>query len=69
MEVCGDFALEDWVEVAWIMGHIKHFISRLKNGSLCIGWVESKSSKPVNGRHGGRVQERHLGTCQCEAGW
>ena len=35
------------VEMAWIMGYIKHFDGRLKNGALYIGWVESKSGEPV----------------------
>ena len=48
MEVCGDFTLEGWVEMAWIMGYIKHFDGRLKNGALYVGWVESKSGEPVD---------------------
>lgn len=48
MEVRGDFTLEGWVEMAWIMGYIKHFDGRLKNGSLYVGWVESKSGEPVD---------------------
>ena len=47
MEVRGDFTLEGWVEVAWIMGSIKQFDGCLKNGSLHVGWVESKSGEPV----------------------
>ena len=48
MEVRGDFTLEGWVEMAWIMGYVKHFDGRLKNGSLYVGWVESKSGEPVD---------------------
>jgi len=47
MEVRGDFTSEGWVEMAWIMGYIKHFDGCLKNGSLYVGWVESKSGEPV----------------------
>jgi len=47
-EVRGDFMLEGWVEMAWIMGYIKHFDGRPKNGSLYVGWVESKSGEPVD---------------------
>ena len=48
MEVRGDFTLEGWVEMAWITGYIKHFDGRLKDGSLYVGWVESKSGEPVD---------------------
>ena len=48
MEVRGNFTLEGWVEVAWIMGYIKHFDGCFKNGSLYVGWVESKSGEPVD---------------------
>jgi fatty acid synthase subunit alpha len=49
MEVRGDFTLEGWVEkMAWIVGCIKHFDGRLKNGSLYVGWVESKSGELVD---------------------
>ena len=34
--------------MAWIMGYIKRFDGRLKNGLLYVGWVESKSGEPVD---------------------
>ena len=34
--------------MAWTMGYIKHFDGHLKDGSLYVGWVESKSSKPID---------------------
>jgi fatty acid synthase subunit alpha, fungi type len=34
--------------MAWIMGFIKHFDGRLKDGSLYVGWVDSKINEPVD---------------------
>ena len=34
--------------MAWIMGFIKHFDGRLKDGSLYVGWVDSKTNEPVD---------------------
>ncbi|KAJ2358849.1 fatty acid synthase alpha subunit Lsd1 [Coemansia sp. RSA 2618] len=49
MEAHGEFSLEGCVELAWIMGLIKHH-----NGPLAaigqkhyVGWVDAKSSEPV----------------------
>jgi 3-oxoacyl-(acyl-carrier-protein) synthase len=39
VEVRGQFMLEGWVQMALIMGCIKHFDCRLKNGSLYVGWA------------------------------
>ncbi len=36
------------IEMAWIMGYIKHFDGRLKDGALYIGWVDSKTAEPVD---------------------
>ena len=36
--------------MAWIMGFIKHFDSQLKDGSLYVGWVDSKTDDPVDDR-------------------
>ena len=30
------------------MGYIKHFDGRLKDGSLYVDWVDSKSGEPVD---------------------
>jgi fatty acid synthase subunit alpha, fungi type len=37
MEARGEFTIEGCIEMAWIMGFIKHFDSRLKDGSLYVG--------------------------------
>lgn len=34
--------------MAWIQGLIKHFDGRLKNGTLYVGWVDSKTGEPVD---------------------
>ncbi|KAL0065236.1 fatty acid synthase alpha subunit Lsd1 [Marasmius tenuissimus] len=48
MEARGEFTIEGSIEMAWMMGFIKHFNGRLKDGSLYVGWVDSKSGEPVD---------------------
>ncbi|EGN98830.1 hypothetical protein SERLA73DRAFT_168429 [Serpula lacrymans var. lacrymans S7.3] len=48
MEARGEFTIEGCIEMAWLMGHIKHFDGRLKNGSLHVGWIDAKSGEPVD---------------------
>ncbi|KAI0649410.1 fatty acid synthase [Trametes meyenii] len=48
MEARGEFSIEGCIEMAWMMGHIKHFDGRLKDGSLYVGWVDAKSNEPVD---------------------
>ena len=48
MEARGEFTIEGCIEMAWIMGFIKHFDDRLKDGSLYVGWVDSKTNDPVD---------------------
>ncbi|KAH7913599.1 hypothetical protein BJ138DRAFT_606981 [Hygrophoropsis aurantiaca] len=48
MEARGEFTIEGCIEMAWLMGFIKHFDGRLKDGSLYVGWVDSKSGEPVD---------------------
>jgi fatty acid synthase subunit alpha len=47
MEARGEFTLEGCIEMAWMMGYIKHFEGKLKNRSLYVGWVDAKTSEPV----------------------
>ncbi|RJE24442.1 fatty acid synthase [Aspergillus sclerotialis] len=47
MEAHGKFSLEGCVEMAWIMGLIKHHNGPLK-GQAYSGWVDSKSGEPVD---------------------
>ncbi|KAK0450204.1 fatty acid synthase [Armillaria borealis] len=48
MEARGELTIEGAIEMAWMMGFIKHFDGRLKDGSLYVGWVDSKSGDPVD---------------------
>lgn len=48
MEARGEFTIEGCIEMAWMMGHIKHFDGRLKDGSLYVGWVDTKTDEPVD---------------------
>ncbi|KAH9856627.1 fatty acid synthase [Lenzites betulinus] len=48
MEARGEFTIEGCIEMAWMMGFIKHFDGRLKDGSLYVGWVDAKSAEPVD---------------------
>ncbi|KAJ2630931.1 fatty acid synthase alpha subunit Lsd1 [Coemansia sp. RSA 1290] len=47
MEAFGEFSLEGCIELAWVMGYIKHFNGRLKNKQLYSGWVDAKTEEPV----------------------
>ncbi|KAJ7067175.1 fatty acid synthase [Mycena amicta] len=48
MEARGELTIQGCIEMAWLMGYIKHFDGRLKDGSLYVGWVDSKSGEPVD---------------------
>ena len=48
MEARGEFTIEGCIEMAWMMGFIKHIDGRLKDGSLYVGWVNAKSGEPVD---------------------
>ena len=47
MEAYGKFSLEGCVEMAWIMGLIKHHNGPLK-GKAYSGWVDAKTGEPVD---------------------
>jgi len=47
MEAFGHFSIEGCVEMAWIMGLIKHHNGPLE-GRQYIGWIDTKTSKPVH---------------------
>jgi fatty acid synthase subunit alpha, fungi type len=48
MEARGEFTIDGCIEMAWVMGFIKHFDGKLSNGSLHVGWVDAKSGDPVD---------------------
>ncbi|GCB23240.1 fatty acid synthase subunit alpha [Aspergillus awamori] len=47
MERTGDLSPEGYVEMAWIMGLVKHFEGD-QQGSPYVGWVDAKSNQPVH---------------------
>ncbi|KAJ2820991.1 fatty acid synthase alpha subunit Lsd1, partial [Coemansia furcata] len=48
MEAYGEFSLEGCIELAWIMGLIKHFNGTLKTtGTMYVGWVDAKTEEPI----------------------
>ncbi|KAI6144685.1 hypothetical protein BKA82DRAFT_26750 [Pisolithus tinctorius] len=48
MEAHGEFTIEGCIDMAWIMGSIKHFHSHLKDSTLHVGWVDAKTGEPVD---------------------
>ncbi|KAJ2838201.1 fatty acid synthase alpha subunit Lsd1, partial [Coemansia sp. 'formosensis'] len=48
MEAYGEFSIEGCIELAWIMGLIKHFNGTLKStGAMYVGWVDVKTEEPI----------------------
>ncbi|KAJ2107445.1 fatty acid synthase alpha subunit Lsd1 [Coemansia sp. RSA 922] len=48
MEAYGEFSLEGCIELAWIMGLIRHFNGTLRStGAMYIGWVDAKTEEPI----------------------
>ncbi|KAI6139701.1 hypothetical protein BKA82DRAFT_4452370 [Pisolithus tinctorius] len=48
MEARGEFTIEGCIDMARIMGSIKHFDSHLKDSTLHVGWVDAKTGEPVD---------------------
>ncbi|KAI5990824.1 hypothetical protein F5J12DRAFT_966299 [Pisolithus orientalis] len=46
MEAHGEFTIEGCIDMAQIMGSIKHFDSHLKDSTLHVGWVDAKTGEP-----------------------
>ncbi|RAL09957.1 trifunctional fatty acid synthase subunit FAS2 [Aspergillus homomorphus CBS 101889] len=59
MEAYGKFSLEGCVEMAWIMGLIKHHNGPLK-GKAYSGWVDAKSGEPVDDKDIKPKYEKHI---------
>ena len=47
MEARGEFTIEGVIEMAWIMGLIKHHSGALANNKTYVGWVDAKTGEPV----------------------
>jgi len=45
MEAKDRLTLEGCIEMAWMMGYIKHSDRRLKDGTLHVGWVDAFFSR------------------------
>jgi fatty acid synthase subunit alpha len=59
MEAHGIFSLDGCIEMAWIMGLVKHYDGEI-NGEPYSGWVESKTSKPISDVDVKRKYEDHI---------
>lgn len=59
MEAYGHFSLEGCIEMAWIMGLIKHFKGSIK-GKLYSGWVDFKTNEPVDDKDVKAKYEKHI---------
>lgn len=59
MEHMADFTQEGYIEMAWIMGLVKHFDGEL-NGSHYVGWVDSKTKESVQDDEFKRKYSGHI---------
>lgn len=59
MEAHGKFSLEGCVEMAWIMGLIRHHNGPLK-GKAYAGWVDAKTGDPVDDKDVKSKYETHI---------
>jgi fatty acid synthase subunit alpha, fungi type len=55
MENQGEFSQDGYIEMAWIMGLIKHFDGEEK-GSHYVGWVDAKTGEQV---HDSQIGEKY----------
>ena len=46
--------------MAFIMGLIKHFDGKLKDGKSYVGWVDAKSGEPVDDKDVRAHYEKHI---------
>ncbi|GAA6028849.1 hypothetical protein JCM8097_007429 [Rhodosporidiobolus ruineniae] len=60
MEANGTFSIQGTLELAYIMGLIKHFDGRLKDGSLYVGWVDAKTNEPLDDKDVKAAYEKHI---------
>ncbi|KAK0541971.1 fatty acid synthase alpha subunit Lsd1 [Tilletia horrida] len=49
-EARSELTIEDIIEMAWMMGTIRHVNGKLKNGKPYVGWVDIASNEPVEGK-------------------
>ncbi|GAA5878476.1 hypothetical protein JCM8547_005957 [Rhodosporidiobolus lusitaniae] len=60
IEANGTFSIQGTLELAYIMGLIKHFEGRLKDGSLYVGWVDAKTNEPLDDKDVKAAYEKHI---------
>ncbi len=60
MEAFGHLTNEGVIELAWIMGLIKHHDGQLKSGATYVGWVDTKSGEPVDDKDIRANYEEHI---------
>ncbi|KAL6717768.1 beta subunit of fatty acid synthetase [Lecanora helva] len=61
MEAFGEFSREGYVEMAWIMGLIKHFTGRLPGtNTQYAGWVDAKTGEAVDDDAIGQRYKSHI---------
>ncbi|ORX69116.1 thiolase-like protein [Linderina pennispora] len=61
MEAYGEFSIEGCIELAWIMGLIKHFSGdHPATGEHYIGWVDTKTLEPVRDRDVKAIYEPYI---------
>nr|BAB62032.1 fatty acid synthase alpha-subunit [Schizosaccharomyces pombe] len=60
MECYGEFSLEGCVEIAWIMGLIKNFNGKGKDGKPYSGWVDTKTGEPVDDKDVKAKYEKYI---------
>ncbi|KAJ1962358.1 fatty acid synthase alpha subunit Lsd1 [Dipsacomyces acuminosporus] len=61
MEAYGEFSLEGCIELAWIMGLIRHSNGKNKiTGKAYTGWVDAKTEEPVEDRYIKRRYEKMI---------
>ncbi|KAJ2562015.1 fatty acid synthase alpha subunit Lsd1 [Coemansia sp. RSA 1822] len=59
MEAFGEYSMEACIELAWIMGLIKHHNGRIA-GQSYTGWVDAKTNEPVADRLIKQRYEKHI---------
>ncbi|SGZ13233.1 BQ5605_C028g10557 [Microbotryum silenes-dioicae] len=60
IEAHGSLSIQGTLELAYITGLIKHFDGRLKDGSLYVGWVDAKTSEPLDDKDVKAAYEKHI---------
>ena len=60
MESSGRFTPEGYVEMAWLMGLIRHVDGPLKKHAHYVGWVDAKTGDPVEDHDMERIYGEHI---------